>query len=62
MVKDDDTTPVALRAALLRQSTTPERAKTSKSRVLSLVLRADRLFGRVGDEGRGHDSACKFEF
>ena len=35
---DDDTTPVALRAALLRQCTTPERAKTSKSRVLSLVL------------------------
>ena len=38
MVKDEDTTPVALRAALLRQITTPKRAKTSKSRVLSLVL------------------------
>ena len=38
MVKDEDTTPVALRAALLRRDTTSERAKTSKSRVLSLVL------------------------
>ena len=38
MVKDEDATPVALRAALLRRSTTPERAKTSKSKVLSLVL------------------------
>ena len=34
MVKDEDTTPVALRAALLRQDTTPERQKTTKSSIL----------------------------
>ena len=35
---DDDTTPVALRAALLRQDTTPERPKTTKSTVLCLLI------------------------
>ena len=36
MATDDDTTPVALRAALLRSDTTPERPKTTKSSVLWL--------------------------
>jgi hypothetical protein len=30
MATDDDTTPVALRAALLRSDTTPERPKAKK--------------------------------
>ena len=34
MAKDEDTTPVALRAALLRQDKTRERAKTTKSSTL----------------------------
>ena len=38
MVKDEDTTPVALRAALLRDGKTHERAKATKSRVLRLVI------------------------
>ena len=34
MVKDEDTTPVALRAALLRDGKTRERAKATKSSIL----------------------------
>ena len=34
MVKDEDTTPVALRAALLRPDTTPERPSNNKKQVL----------------------------
>jgi len=38
MATDEDTTPVALRAALLRRDTTPERPKTTKSTVLCLLI------------------------
>ena len=38
MATDDDTTPVALRAALLRSDTTPERPKAKTSRVLKFVV------------------------
>ena len=38
MATDDDTTPVALRAALLRQDTTLERPKTTKSTVHWLLM------------------------
>ena len=39
MATDDDTTPVALRAALLRRDTTSARPKkTAKSRVLRIVI------------------------
>ena len=40
MVKDEDATPVALRAALLRRDKTPERQKTTKSTVLWLLIAA----------------------
>jgi hypothetical protein len=40
MATDEDTTPVALRAALLRRDKTPERQKTTKSTVLWLVIAA----------------------
>ena len=38
MATDEDTTPVALRAALLRCDTTPEHQKTTKSTVLWLLI------------------------